>query len=413
MWTIWKDLPASYSKEFTDHDFLNSAFMFYDEEKNLVRVTVADALDHKKMGYEYEHNHIPWIDYRPQQKLVPANFESLSKKAQTAKKLFPLKALNNTVRVIFDGFINDEDDEPEEVDRAEYAGSYTQLPHRVKAKQSTGNLYLNLKELYENINIADDDDSVVVTIVPTINGDAVNIGGVRKMGMAVTDDQFHGLAVDDSVIDRKLTERLLKTSSFQSLFEMKPNFGDLSAMFLIHDGKLRVKDNVIDPKTCRDWMIKNSRSHDEVVKSMSLKMQSKFEKYWEEYSDILSMGAVFDPRMKLKLVEYCYSTLDPLSSEDKVNRLKMKLYILYDEYKKKSDDASLSKVSQPNGSCNSEVGESEFMEGVRRQEVGKLKMNPNVFVAYRSYRVEDEDFEDEEEEAHDQGKASKIIDVQE
>ncbi|KAG6411076.1 hypothetical protein SASPL_129150 [Salvia splendens] len=35
------------------------------------------------------------------------------------------------------------------------------------------------------------------------------------MGMAVTDDQFHVLAVDDSVIDRKLIERLLKTSSFQ------------------------------------------------------------------------------------------------------------------------------------------------------------------------------------------------------
>ncbi|XP_042018980.1 zinc finger BED domain-containing protein RICESLEEPER 2-like [Salvia splendens] len=131
---------------------------------------------------------------------------------------------------------------------------------------------------------------------------------------------------------------------------------------------------------------KNSRSHDEVVKSMPLKMQSKFEKYWEEYSDILSMGAVFDPRMKLKLVEYCYSTLDPLSSEDKVNRLKTKLYILYDEYKKKGDDAYLSKVSQSSGRCNSELGESKFMEGVRRQEVGKLKMNPNVFVAYRSYR---------------------------
>lgn len=33
--------------------------------------------------------------------------------------------------------------------------------------------------------------------------------------MAATDDQFHVLAVDDSVIDRKLIERLLKTSSFQ------------------------------------------------------------------------------------------------------------------------------------------------------------------------------------------------------
>lgn len=35
------------------------------------------------------------------------------------------------------------------------------------------------------------------------------------MGMAAADDQFHVLAVDDSLIDRKLIERLLKTSSFQ------------------------------------------------------------------------------------------------------------------------------------------------------------------------------------------------------
>ncbi|KAE8702126.1 Two-component response regulator ARR9 [Hibiscus syriacus] len=33
--------------------------------------------------------------------------------------------------------------------------------------------------------------------------------------MAVDETQFHVLAVDDSVIDRKLIERLLKTSSFQ------------------------------------------------------------------------------------------------------------------------------------------------------------------------------------------------------
>ncbi|PNX73174.1 two-component response regulator ARR9, partial [Trifolium pratense] len=34
------------------------------------------------------------------------------------------------------------------------------------------------------------------------------------MGMA-KDNQFHVLAVDDSIIDRMLIERLLKTSSFQ------------------------------------------------------------------------------------------------------------------------------------------------------------------------------------------------------
>ncbi|GER52536.1 response regulator 9 [Striga asiatica] len=35
------------------------------------------------------------------------------------------------------------------------------------------------------------------------------------MGMAAAEAQFHVLAVDDSLIDRKLIERLLKTSSYQ------------------------------------------------------------------------------------------------------------------------------------------------------------------------------------------------------
>ncbi|KAK4485517.1 hypothetical protein RD792_008159 [Penstemon davidsonii] len=35
------------------------------------------------------------------------------------------------------------------------------------------------------------------------------------MGMTAADSQFHVLAVDDSLIDRKLIERLLKTSSYQ------------------------------------------------------------------------------------------------------------------------------------------------------------------------------------------------------
>lgn len=37
------------------------------------------------------------------------------------------------------------------------------------------------------------------------------------MGMAAGEAQFHVLAVDDSLIDRKLIERLLKTSSYQGI----------------------------------------------------------------------------------------------------------------------------------------------------------------------------------------------------
>ncbi|XP_057812292.1 polyphenol oxidase I, chloroplastic-like [Salvia miltiorrhiza] len=204
MWSIWKSIPADYSKDIDEEDFKNASFMFYDEKKNLVRVKVGDCLDHTKMGYVYQHSDTPWMAYRPAQKEVPVNIRDLSKRAKTPNKVFPLK-LTKTARVLvpkptkgkadevlvlekivsdnsklvrFDVFVNDEDDKPEELDRAEYAGGFTQLPHRVRAKESLSDLRLNLKELYENINIADD-DSIVVTIVPQINGDAVTIGGIK------------------------------------------------------------------------------------------------------------------------------------------------------------------------------------------------------------------------------------------
>ncbi|XP_013601162.1 PREDICTED: zinc finger BED domain-containing protein DAYSLEEPER-like [Brassica oleracea var. oleracea] len=40
-------------------------------------------------------------------------------------------------------------------------------------------------------------------------------------------------------------------------------------------------------------------------------MKEKFNKYWEEFSDILAIAAVLDPRLKLAFLEYCYNILDP------------------------------------------------------------------------------------------------------
>ncbi|XP_057812439.1 polyphenol oxidase I, chloroplastic-like [Salvia miltiorrhiza] len=210
MWIIWKTIPSAFPKDINGpvvpnpDDFNAAAFMFYDEKKNLVRVKVADCLDHTKMGYEYEHSDTPWTTYRPPQRAVPVNIEDLSKKAERGDQVFPL-TLTKTMRVLvpkptkgkadevlvleniiserskivrFDVFINDEDDKPDELDRAEYAGGFTQIPHKVRAAESANVLRLNLRELYENINIADD-DFIVVTIVPHINGGDVTIGGIK------------------------------------------------------------------------------------------------------------------------------------------------------------------------------------------------------------------------------------------
>lgn len=51
------------------------------------------------------------------------------------------------------------------------------------------------------------------------------------MGLAAAEAQFHVLAVDDSLIDRKLIERLLKTSSYQGT---RFFIGLLSLLFFIY-----------------------------------------------------------------------------------------------------------------------------------------------------------------------------------
>ncbi|KAH6788777.1 hypothetical protein C2S51_003783 [Perilla frutescens var. frutescens] len=204
MWTIWKTINTDYPKDITEPDYLNAAFLFYDENKQLVRVKVADCVDHQKMGYEYETIDTPWLKFKPTTKTPKVEVKKIAKGAKYAEKVFPI-TLNKSVRVLvpkprkgrgndvlvvedievdstklvkFDVFVNDEDEEPEDLDRAEYAGTYAQIPHRVRSKLNKGSLRLSLKELYENIDISDD-DAVVVTIIPRVNGQFVTIGGLK------------------------------------------------------------------------------------------------------------------------------------------------------------------------------------------------------------------------------------------
>jgi hypothetical protein len=80
------------------------------------------------------------------------------------------------------------------------------------------------------------------------------------------------------------------------------------------------------------------RDEDEVIKGMAERMMREFEKYWDEYSVILALGAVLDPRMKFSTLAYCYSKLDPSTCEQKLQQVKRKLYMLFDEYSSKRID---------------------------------------------------------------------------
>ncbi|XP_016165006.1 zinc finger BED domain-containing protein RICESLEEPER 2-like [Arachis ipaensis] len=76
------------------------------------------------------------------------------------------------------------------------------------------------------------------------------------------------------------------------------------------------------------WQIQlilmNSLKNDEVlIRHMGEQMMIKFKKYWDEYSVGLAFGTVLDPRFKLNTLAHCYNEIDPISTKDKVEHVKI------------------------------------------------------------------------------------------
>jgi Domain of unknown function (DUF4413) len=85
-----------------------------------------------------------------------------------------------------------------------------------------------------------------------------------------------------------------------------------------------------------------------VIQRMAKKMEEKFNKYWEDYSSILSFAVVLDPRYKLKIVKFCYQKLG-CGYENKWVQIRDQLRKLFNEYSVvKKRDASAPKVVESN-----------------------------------------------------------------
>ncbi|KAG8364792.1 hypothetical protein BUALT_Bualt18G0035600 [Buddleja alternifolia] len=209
LWTIWRGLRESKPKDFPDFDWLNADFLFYDENARLVRVKVVDTLDNEKMGYIYQDVDLPWLKNRPTARVKKSKVAA-SSGAQPAETVFPVK-LDKVVKVLvnrpkksrskkdkekeeellviegievdtatfvkFDVFVNDEDDKPDEFDKAEYAGCYSQVPHKNSMTVNT-TIRLGLTELMEDLD-AEDDEKILVSLVPKAGGEIITIGGVK------------------------------------------------------------------------------------------------------------------------------------------------------------------------------------------------------------------------------------------
>ncbi|KAJ4979940.1 hypothetical protein NE237_010720 [Protea cynaroides] len=100
--------------------------------------------------------------------------------------------------------------------------------------------------------------------------------------------------------------------------------------------------------------------HDSFMKDMVVEMKKKFDKYWNEYSLILAIALVFDPRYKLTFVEWAFqkiATLDPLA-RDMSFRVKSALVRLFNEYK--SMDAADIETPTPSSNYVGPVELAEF-----------------------------------------------------
>jgi Domain of unknown function (DUF4413) len=73
--------------------------------------------------------------------------------------------------------------------------------------------------------------------------------------------------------------------------------------------------------------LKDSPSMD--IQEMVAEMRAKFDKYWGEYSCVLSFGVILDPRYKLGFVRYWFRKLH---DEGKMVKIKFQFESMFKEY---------------------------------------------------------------------------------
>ncbi|GAA0154148.1 hypothetical protein LIER_12216 [Lithospermum erythrorhizon] len=211
MWRIWQDLGG---KNFNNKAWLDSQFFFYDEDANPVYVTVKDCLDEKKMGYTYQPVTLPWRLAKPVPKTIKSDVGTTSTSPSVAT-VFPatldkvVKALvqrpqisrtegqkkkKQEILVIdgiqlplgefvkFDIFINDDDEKGANLSKAEFAGTFTSLPHGATTSSghasSTTSFRIGLNEILEDL-LCEGDEKIQVTLIPKAGCEMVTVDYIK------------------------------------------------------------------------------------------------------------------------------------------------------------------------------------------------------------------------------------------
>ncbi|PHU15849.1 T-complex protein 1 subunit beta [Capsicum chinense] len=117
---------------------------------------------------------------------------------------------------------------------------------------------------------------------------------------------------------------------------------------------------------------------DLTMSEMVTLMLRKFKKYWRSYSMILSIAIVLDPRYKMKFVKFCFSKIDPVTADVKVEKVLDHLELLFKEYLISSTSISLS--MEP--TTSNEIGDvlEEFDVFENQSELGRNKTQLDLYL---------------------------------
>ncbi|XP_048613515.1 zinc finger BED domain-containing protein DAYSLEEPER-like [Brassica napus] len=127
------------------------------------------------------------------------------------------------------------------------------------------------------------------------------------------------------------------------------------------------------------WLRHHATSEDDTICEIVKIMRVKFDKYWDDYSDILAIVAVLDPRLKFKCLEYCYTTLNPSTSKAKMDHIRKKMEKLFGVYKKNTK-ATTTTASATTMENSLPVGYGGFYAFIT-QNAGEGKSALDVYLA--------------------------------
>jgi polyphenol oxidase len=214
MWNIWKTLGRR-NIDICDSDWLNASFNLYDENAELVQITVADCLDSERlMRYKYQDVPIEWLDKKPQVTITPKT-RSLELRPILKEAQFPLvldapvrttvrrpktnrsdvekKAteevlkisgiqFDRDIRVKFDVFVNAYNHKTVAPAGRELIGSFTHVPHKHKHdKMGMGletSIQFGLTEVIDDLGI-NGNETIELTLVPKQGQGKVTVSGIK------------------------------------------------------------------------------------------------------------------------------------------------------------------------------------------------------------------------------------------